>query len=33
MKYQPYEYQRFAEQFVLEHKAAGLLLDMIPAWD
>ena len=28
MKYTPYPYQAFAEKFVLEHKAAGLFLDM-----
>ena len=28
MRYAPYSYQAFAEKFVLEHKAAGLFLDM-----
>lgn len=28
MKYEPYAYQAYAEKFVLEHKAAGLFLDM-----
>lgn len=28
MRYVPYPYQAFAEKFVLEHKAAGLFLDM-----
>lgn len=28
MKYSPYSYQAFAEQFIIEHPAAGLLLDM-----
>jgi len=32
MIYQPYEYQQFAEQFIIDRAAAGLLLDMIPAW-
>ena len=28
MKYSPYSYQAFAEQFIIGHPAAGLLLDM-----
>lgn len=28
MKYQPYDYQAYAENFILEHKRAGLFLDM-----
>lgn len=28
MKYTPYQYQSYAEKFVLEHEAAGLFLDM-----
>jgi hypothetical protein len=32
MIYQPFDYQRFAEQFIVDHEAAGLLLDMRP-WD
>lgn len=28
MKYEPFQYQRFAEDFVLEHEACGLFLDM-----
>ena len=28
MKYTPYQYQAYAEQFILEHDAAGLFLDM-----
>lgn len=28
MKYTPYQYQTYAEQFILEHDAAGLFLDM-----
>lgn len=28
MKYKPYEYQSFATEFVLEHPACGLILDM-----
>ena len=28
MKYEPYQYQAYAEQFILDHDAAGLFLDM-----
>ena len=28
MKYTPYQYQAYAEQFILDHDAAGLFLDM-----
>ena len=28
MEYKPYQYQAYAEQFILEHNAAGLFLDM-----
>ena len=28
MKYKPYDYQTFATNFVLEHPACGLILDM-----
>ncbi len=28
MKYEPYQYQAYAEQFTLDHDAAGLFLDM-----
>lgn len=28
MRYEPYQYQVYAEQFILEHDAAGLFLDM-----
>ena len=28
MKYVPHEYQKYAEEFILEHPACGLLLDM-----
>jgi len=28
MKYVPHEYQKYAEQFIIEHPACGLLLDM-----
>lgn len=28
MKYEPYQYQAYAEQFILDHNAAGLFLDM-----
>lgn len=28
MKYAPYQYQAYAEQFILDHEAAGLFLDM-----
>jgi len=28
MKYAPHEYQKYAEQFIIEHPACGLLLDM-----
>lgn len=28
MKYEPYEYQRFTKQFILDHPAAGIFLDM-----
>lgn len=28
MKYKPYQYQAYAEQFILDHDAAGLFLDM-----
>ena len=28
MKYEPYKYQAYAEQFILDHDAAGLFLDM-----
>lgn len=28
MKYEPFQYQRYAEEFILEHEAVGLFLDM-----
>ncbi len=28
MKYEPYQYQQYAEDFILSHDAAGLFLDM-----
>lgn len=28
MKYEPFEYQRFTKQFILDHPAAGVFLDM-----
>ena len=28
MQYKPYDYQKYAQQFVLEHESAGLLLDV-----
>jgi hypothetical protein len=28
MRYNPYHYQEYAEQFILDHNGAGLLLDM-----
>ena len=28
MQYSPYEYQKYAEQFVIDHESAGLLLDV-----
>ncbi len=28
MQYSPYEYQKYAEQFIIDHESAGLLLDV-----
>jgi len=28
MKYVPHEYQKYAEQFIIEHPACGLFLDL-----
>lgn len=28
MKYKPYPYQKYAENFILDHEEAGLFLDM-----
>lgn len=28
MKYEPYQYQAYAERFILDHDTAGLFLDM-----